>query len=197
MINDAVDFIRRELINHLGVASEEVIAGNVHVLKERTARGVYVSLVNVEEECTLKNTRHFVKKTETTDPRYIQPPMYFNLYVLFAFDFEDYETSLLRMSQTIELFQSKPVFTAGTASVTFPNSLEKLIFDIYNLNFEHLNHLWSVLGSTYFPSILFKVRLVKVQLDVSVPAPPIDRVLVKSMVTFPPPNDKGDPHANV
>ena len=42
-----------------------------------------------------------------------------------------------------------------------------------NLNFEQLNHLWGVLGGAYFPSVLYKVRLVKIRSDADMPAPEI------------------------
>ena len=32
-----------------------------------------------------------------------------------------------------------------------------------NLSFEELNNLWSVLGGTYLPSAVYKVRLVRVE----------------------------------
>jgi hypothetical protein len=41
MIDDAFAYIRREVVNHLGVADTEVIAGKVHALKEDgAARGL-------------------------------------------------------------------------------------------------------------------------------------------------------------
>jgi hypothetical protein len=40
MIDDAVAYLRREVVNHLGVADTDVIAGNVHTLEEDGARDV-------------------------------------------------------------------------------------------------------------------------------------------------------------
>ena len=51
MIDDAFAYIRREVVNHQGVADTEVIAGNVHALKEDgAARGLQrdVSLAGPE-----------------------------------------------------------------------------------------------------------------------------------------------------
>jgi Pvc16 N-terminal domain len=181
MINEAIEYIRREIRVVLGVDDTEVIAGNVHELKDsNNIRGLYLSLVNLEEESTLKNNNHYLR--QNNDVRYQQPAIYLNLFLLFSFNFENYGTSLLRLSQVIELFQSKPVFIAENETVNnpFPSTLEKLIFDFYNLNFEQLNHLWGILGGTYFPSVLYKVRLVKIQRDESIEAPEIITIQVNT-----------------
>ncbi len=179
MINEALEYIRRELRDDLGIDDAEVIINHAHLLKEiSNDNGVYISLVNVEEEKVLKNTRHYLRINDQTF--YQQPPVFLNLYLLFSFEFANYSTSLLRLSETIERFQSKPVFSAvnETATNPFPADLEKLIFDFYNLNFEQLNHLWAVLGGAYFPSVLYKVRMVKIQLDETIAGPEITRVQV-------------------
>ncbi|HWR83759.1 MAG TPA: DUF4255 domain-containing protein [Candidatus Deferrimicrobium sp.] len=164
MINEALSYIRRKVRDGLdpNVSDGEVILGNIHALKENTnQRGVYISLVNLEEEATLKNTNHYRRND---DAWYPQQTLYLNLYLLFAFNFQDYSASLIRLSKTVEFFLKNPVFPTSdeSAANSFPTELEKLIFDIYNLNFEQLNHLWSILGGAYFPSVLYKVRLIKV-----------------------------------
>ena len=174
MIEEAVGYIRREVKDFLGVPDAEVIIGNVHTLKDDTnSRGVYISLVNIEEESTFKNTPHYSRQNGST--RYQEPPVFLNLYLLFAFDFADYDASLVRLSRTIERFQSKPTFSSQNETLTnaFPPTLERLTLDFHNLNLEQLNHMWGVLGGAYFPSVLYKVRLVRVQRDESTAAPEI------------------------
>jgi hypothetical protein len=174
MISDAVAYIRREVVAYLGVADTDVVAGNIPLLKEdANARGLYVSVVNLEEEHTLRNTGHALRQNGAV--RYQEPPVHLNVYLLFAAAFDNYETGLLRLSQAIELFQSRRVFEAATASpgIAFPVSLERLIFDFYDLTLEQLNHLWGVLGGAYFPSALYKVRLVTIQRDVTLAGPEI------------------------
>jgi hypothetical protein len=179
MINEALEYIQRELRDYLGIDDADAIINHAHLLKEpNNAKGVYISLVNLEEEKVLKNTRHSLRINDQTV--YQQPPVFLNLYVLFSFEFTNYSTSLLHLSKTIERFQSKSVFSAETATAAnpFPSGLNKLIFDFHNLNFEQLNHLWGVLGGAYFPSVLYKVRMVKVQLEETVAAPEITRIEV-------------------
>jgi len=182
MISDAMEYIRREVVAYLGIGNGDVVAGYIHLLKEdNTTRGLYMSLVNLEEEATLRNTSHAIRHPDNT-VTYREPPLFLNVYLLFAANFSNYDTSLLRLSQTIELFQSKRMFEAANASAAnpFPITLEKLIFDFYNLNTEQLNNLWSVLGGAYLPSVVYKMRMVRVQRDESVSGPPITTIRVDS-----------------
>ena len=183
MINDAIDYIRKEVNNYLAVDDTDVIIGNIHEFKEKDSHGLFLSLANIQEEITLKNTSHYIRQNNTV--HYKQPPVYINLYLLFAANFTNYSSSLQRISQTIELFQSKPVFEASNQAPAnpFPSDLEKLIFDFHNLNLEQLNHLWGILGGAYFPSVLYKVRLVRVQRDESLAGPEITTIQVDTSLS--------------
>ncbi|NLE61578.1 MAG: DUF4255 domain-containing protein [Planctomycetes bacterium] len=179
MINEAVEYVRREVRDHLGVPDQDVFIGDIHALKaDNKKRGIYISLVNLEEENTLKNTSHVIRQNDRA--HYKQPPVHLNLYLLFAFNFEKYDVSLLRLSETIELFQSKPVLSSETATAgnPFPTTLEKLIFDFHDLNLEQLSYLWGILGGAYLPSALYKVRMIRVQADTAAAAPEITSIRV-------------------
>lgn len=181
MINDAVDYLRREVVEYLGVPTGEVFAGPIHALREDTNnRGLYLSVVDLALETTLRNTPHALRQNNSV--RYQEPPVFLNVYLLFAADYAVYDTSLLRLSQTIERFQSKPRYDAASASLTnpFPASLEKLILDFCTLTFEQLNDLWGILGGSHLPSVLYKVRMVQVQRDVTTAGPEITTIRVES-----------------
>lgn len=179
MISDAVEYIRREVVNVPGLADEDVLTGNIHMLKkENNKKGLILSLANVKEERTLHNTSHITRKNNQV--HYQEPPLYLNLYLLIAANFENYDTSLQRLSEVIEFFQSKRTFEAKNASQNnpFPATLNRLILDLYNLNFEQLSHLWDILGGEYLPSVLYQVRLVKIQRDESLAGPEISTIEV-------------------
>jgi hypothetical protein len=183
MIDDAITYVRDEVRTYLGLTNQEVITGHLHELKDNTSMmGVFLSLVNLEEEPTLKNGSRFVRQNDVV--RYMQPPVFLNLYLLFAFRFQNYGASLLHLSRTVELFQTKPVFSEATAApgLTFPLNLDKLVFDFFNLNLEQLNYLWSMSGGVYLPSVLYKVRLVRVQADAVFDAPDITTVRVDTVL---------------
>ena len=179
MIGDAIEFIRKELRAHLGVADDEVLINSARKLaEEQNPPGAYICLVNLEEESALRNTPHVERRAGQA--HYVEPPVFLNLYLLFAFEFVNYSSSLVHLSKTVELFQSKrwfgPETQSGPGAIPFPASLEKLVFDMVNMDFEQLNNLWGVLGGAYFPSVVYKVRLVKVQADKAAPAPEIETI---------------------
>lgn len=164
MIDEALSYIRKELHDRLSVADAEVMIESARVLSgQNNAQGAYITLVNVEEESTLRNLPNVERIGGALQRQ--EPPVHLNLYLLFSFEFQTYETSLLHLSNTIGLFQEKRVYTAANASNTnpFPAGLEKLIFELHNMNFEALNNLWSVMGGAYFPSVIYKVRMVRIQ----------------------------------
>ncbi len=175
MIAQALEFIRKSVEEHLDGTPEVVIDSARKLSKEENA-GAIITLVNVQEETVLRNTPHVERRNGQT--HYIEPPVYVNLHLLFAFDFQSYATSLAHLSDTIELFQARRWFSAenSTPNNPFPPSLEKLVVEIVNLGFEELNNLWGVLGGTYLPSVLCKFRLVKIQAGDLVEAPEITTI---------------------
>lgn len=165
MIDEALGFIRREVREHLQISDAQVDIGHIHELREnQTADGVRIALVNISEEPNLRNTPHVVR-SPTGSVEYQEPAVYLNAWLLIAFEFSQYDTSLLRLSQTVELFQSKRFFDASNqrAANPFPDTLQRLVFEMHSADFEQLNHLWGILGGTYFPSVVYQMRVVKVQ----------------------------------
>ena len=45
----------------------------------------------------------------------------------------------------------------------FPDGVEQLAFDLHSMPIDELNHLWGTLGSSYLPSVLYRVRTVPIQ----------------------------------
>lgn len=186
MIGDAIEFIRKEVRDHLGVADDEVIINSARrLVEDANPPGAYISLVNVQEETALRNAPHVERRQGQS--QYVEPPVFLNLYLLFAFEFLTYASSLLHLSKTVELFQTKRWFSpetqSGPGANAFPATLEKLVFEMVNMNFEELNNLWGVLGGAYFPSVVYKVRLVKVQFDQATPASEIQTIQLDTVIT--------------
>ncbi|MDX1636330.1 MAG: DUF4255 domain-containing protein [Balneolaceae bacterium] len=180
MIKQALDYVREELAFGLGLGISDVLIDNISKIQEKKAQGLVISLLNAEEERTLKNTPHYVRKNNQL--MYKEPPVYLNINTLMAFEFEDYGTSLQRLAETVDFFQGKRWFTAENerAANPFPAGLHKLILDLQEMNFEQLNHIWSISGGTHYPSLLYKIRLVKIQPDEEVEGPEIDTIQLDS-----------------
>jgi hypothetical protein len=179
MIADALDFTRRQLRAYLNVADAEVIVNSARTLVEKdNPPGAYLSVINVQEESALRNLSHVERRSGQS--HYVEPPVHLNVFVLIAFEFQTYDTSLVHLSKAVELFQHRRWFSAATqagpGAIPFPATLEKLVFDLVNMNFEELNNLWGVLGGSYFPSVVYKVRMVRVQASTAMPAPEITTI---------------------
>lgn len=122
-----------------------------------------LSLVNVEEESTLKNGRAF-----TSEPNgsvsYHHLPLHLNLFLLWTANYRNYETALKRLSQVMVFFQGKKKFTPANSPM--PNSplLDfSLTVELLSLSFEEVNHLWGSLGGKQFPFAAYRGRLVTLQ----------------------------------
>lgn len=187
MISDTITLIKEELgryieLNRRGgdsITAADVIMDNIAVWEsDNTSNSlsnqIVISLVNVEEESTLKNGKPYIKNGATGGTLYINRPIHVNLYLLFALPPEanafGYERALQRLSLVIEFFQSKKLFTLSnspTSSLNDDNNLElkeiRAVMELYTLTFEQLNHLWGSLGGKQVPSVMYKVRLTKIQ----------------------------------
>lgn len=185
MISESIEFVRKVLRDYLGVADDEVIIDAARTLVgEANKRGCYISLVNLEEEAALKNLPHTERRVGQLVR--VEPPVHLNLYLLFAFEFQTYPTSLVHLGKTIELFQLHrwfgPETQGGPGAVAFPAGVERLTFELVNMNFEALNNLWGILGGSHFPSVVYKARLVRIAATTAAPEPEITTIRVDAVV---------------
>jgi hypothetical protein len=166
MIYDTLNFLTVEVNNYLNnkipnpIPEPRLKMGNVSRALDDSLSGVFslkdkaiITLVNVEEDRAARQQENYVKGEVKTI--YRKPPLYLNLYVLVSITRDDYKDSLIWLSTIMQFFQHQNVFTP----ITHPSlKAEKLIVDMHNLTFEQINHLWSTLGGKYLPSVLYKIR---------------------------------------
>lgn len=171
MIYDTLKFLSEEVNKYLslkmGVLAEPRLKiGNVSLALDNTLTGenslagkAVLSLVNVEEDKVAKQQENFVRKDSSAV--YKSPPLYLNIYVLFSINKPEYDDSLKWLGHIMQFFQHQQVFTP----VTHPNldpKIPRIVVDLFSLNFEQVNHLWSTLGGKYMPSVLYKIRQISV-----------------------------------
>ncbi len=148
------------------MAKTKIAGGDDNSLEER----VVVSLVNVAEEGTLKNKPAF--RRVGLENIEIQPPVHVNLYLLFAANVSNYSMAIEYLLRVMEFFQSKKLFkfkNAPMASVD-PNLVERqgdieICIELHTLSFEQLNDLWGSLGSKQVPFVLYRARLIPIQME--------------------------------
>jgi hypothetical protein len=96
----------------------------------------------------------------------ITPPLYIDLFVLFFANFNDknYPEGLGVISRTISFFQQNPWFTRENLPGLDPE-IDKLTFEMVNLEMTDLNYLMGMIGAKYLPSVYYKVRVIPFRSD--------------------------------
>ncbi|MBG6132816.1 hypothetical protein IWQ47_004354 [Aquimarina sp. EL_43] len=170
MIGKAMSFIEDRTNQYfqgiLGPSTEKYAAlGNIAKIveggdttDEEGGSGIVITLVNIEEDRISKNPDGIYRQGDKVIRS--NPEILVNLYVLFSANLT-YTTALSRISSVIQCFQSNNFFTVPK----FPSldeDIMKLHIELYTMNFEQINHLWSTLGGKYLPSVLYKMKLIPI-----------------------------------
>ncbi|MEL6639444.1 MAG: DUF4255 domain-containing protein [Bacteroidota bacterium] len=198
MIHHALRFVTESLNTYLNQQAGNITTPSrmVHLTNVAAGdsisipdRSIGVSLVNIEEERVFKEQRSTVIN-EYGRAEIRNPELKLNLYVLVSANFtredgdttEDYIEGLKQLSQVIEFFQGKNVFTNENSPylASLDPSIQKLIVEFYSHSFEQMYNFWSVLGGNYLPSVLYRVRLLTVQKrEVLGSNNPIEKIIIK------------------
>jgi hypothetical protein len=195
MIDAAFALLNNQLaayIESMGGDRLDVIMANIAAIDAANSnvdleRKVILSLVNIEEEAALKNAGPLYRNVKTLN--YVNPPIYLNLYLLITAHYEKYEDALTRLSNVIQFFQGKNSFSLKNSPpndmLLNPDTYEdiQLHLEMFSLSFEQLNHLWGSLGGKQWPSVLYKVRLVKITENrITAQGPLIEQVQTKDNI---------------
>ena len=136
---------------------------------------LYLSMVNIKEEKTLKNLPNYARNDAALKVSYENSPVFLNVQILITATHTDYTNALTALSRVIRFFQFRNVFTqdnVAPASITTAgvpiNPLDqleefKLIFDLYSPTMEEVNHLWGTLGGKQYPFVLYLVRMLELK----------------------------------
>lgn len=147
----------------LNITDDNIALNNVALVESADGandihnHNVIISLVNIEEESSLKNGLHY-RRTSVGGIQYENPPVYLNLYLLFTTNFPNsYNKSLVLLGFIIQFFQGQNIFSLPTDEGELQLSL-----DLYTMTFEQVNHLWGSLGGKQIPFVMYKARLVRI-----------------------------------
>ena len=154
MIGLALKLLRDELSEYVfqnkrpgdTITQDDVILHNIALMGEDAtvdlSNKVVITLVNSEEESTLKNNGNTVRTINGY--RYVEPAVFLNLYILISAtlgkDLQDaYEFALHRLSSIVQFFQAKKSFTVKNSpftSISNDNNIPQEIKDQLRLNVE-------------------------------------------------------------
>jgi hypothetical protein len=92
-----------------------------------------------------------------------QPAVWLNLLVMFAANFRgaNYAESLKLIAHTVAFFQSRPVFEPQNCP-GMDRDIARVVLDLESLSINDLTNLWGMLGGHYLPSVLYRVRLLRI-----------------------------------
>lgn len=154
------DFLKRKYNSHENRVQLGTILDQSGAIPEENKNKMIVSLVNLEHETNTQS----MKNGMTVGNKFYQsqPPLSFNLNVLFAGLFNQYEESLKFLSDTIYYFQAKPLFNAQN-SPDLDERVFQITLEVLKLNSNETYNLWSSMGAKYVPSIVFKIRILTFQ----------------------------------
>jgi hypothetical protein len=175
MIETALILLKNELLNFLARKDPaNVVVDNIGLLETSNGNSltenIVITLVNIEEESTLKN-QSTQKRPFLKSAIYQNPPIYLNLYILFTCNYsgDHYQLALRRLSYIIQFVQSRNSFSASNSVAAGTLDLSQLgiadlefTLELYTLTFEQINHLWGSLGGRQVPFVMFKMRLVAI-----------------------------------
>ena len=200
MIDAALSFLSDELNEYLQIKSNDpdtqrIILSNVAISSEGGSglgipdNHLGMSLINIEEERVFKDQRTaFINADGITE--HMNPELKLNIYVLISANYqdsvasgssEDYKEGLKQLSYVISFFQAKNVFNKDNSPTLAEASIDKLVVELYSYSFEQLNNFWSVLGTHYLPSVLYKIRVITFQEQaIQETALPIEKINVNT-----------------
>jgi Pvc16 N-terminal domain len=141
---------------------------------KETENKVVMFLANIKHETTI-GTYNPAVPARNHQYAALPPPLYISLMVLFFANFynQTYAKGLEMISLVISFFQQNPMFTPENLPglnepprrSSCPNSIgnatfiEKLTFEITNLDLIDVSYLMGIMGTHYLPSVYYKVRM--------------------------------------
>lgn len=168
MIEGTISFIEEQLNaylqNKMGFKEERVISSNLveqdGSIAIRNDNRVVISLVDLDQESTLKNSNRFEMAPDGST-RQILPAVHLNLLIMFScfFNSANYKEGLKYLSNIILFFQGRPVFTNNSHPQLNKYGIEKISFEMYHPDYQARNNLWTILGLKYLPSVIYKVKV--------------------------------------
>lgn len=134
---------------------------NINDEKNDLQNKIILTLIKVEEESSLKNGAFYIKKSPQETGKH-HPAIYLNLYLLVSVTKKNYREALQLLSDTITFFQAHKVFTGQLSNKGAEEEISfKITVELHDINFQEVFDMWSNLGNKQFPSVIYKVRLLK------------------------------------
>lgn len=169
MINDSLQFTKnllgQFLKNRFALDDDKIVLNYIvdtsGVFPKANQNKVVLSLINIEKET---NQPFYVqnKRLESGNYSHFNPVERYNIDLLISCNFEDYSESLKFLDAVINFFQINNYLDASSSS-SIPSDLSRLEFEYEKISYHQMHSLWTAMAAKYQPSIIYKMKLIKVQ----------------------------------
>lgn len=161
MIHEVVPAVVSELNDYLAARLDaepgKVVIGNLMnqdgTIGLKQENKIVCSLINIERD---GSRQQYYPGSN--------PPVAVNLYVIFYAYFTpaNYLEALKFISGVITFFQQRSSFESSDTPL-MPASADKILFEIENIHWRELGSVFQYLGINYTPSIIYKVRTLRME----------------------------------
>ena len=171
MIKGALIFIKQQLDQHLALdfdLDESAVVLNSLLEEEgepakKNQNKMVITMINLDHE-TSRQYSGMQRRVDDNQVAVVNQAVLFNIDLLFTANFDDYEEALKFLSATISFFQANASFNASNRP-GMPIGVSKLNFEIENSSYLDTHNLWSAMGASYRPSIIYKIRHVTIDAE--------------------------------
>lgn len=166
-ISPVLEFIRDRIVTYSGTPNS-VTVGNVALLGDEEFRAanfskIFITVLKIDEERLANNTNvYFIRDINDDYSKRSNPLKYFSINLLFAAcsNNERYSEAIQRLERVLECFQEQHIYEIPISGR--PENL-RIVLEIQNKDLNQQNQLWSILGGKYFPSVIYKVKMIPIQ----------------------------------
>ncbi|MGG8496983.1 DUF4255 domain-containing protein [Tenacibaculum sp. TC6] len=169
MISKALQFtntsLNQFLKNKFGLSDDVVVTNRIidqnGTVPVENQNKVIISIVHVGQE-TVKS--FYNRNNRMANGNYENKPVgeRYNIYILIAPNFEEYNETLKFLNASIQFFQINGALDANTSS-TIPKGITRLEFEFEKGDgYLQMHNLWSALGAKYQPSVIYKMKLISI-----------------------------------
>jgi hypothetical protein len=135
---------------------------NINDEKNDLQNKIIFTVIKVEEETSLKNRNSYTKKEKAQIIKH-HPPLYLNLYLLVSVTKKTYKEALQLLSDTITFFQAHNIFLIQPGDENSADGEHyRITVEYHEINLQEVFDMWSNLGNKHFPSVFYKIRLLKI-----------------------------------
>jgi len=171
MIEETLAFLAKEMNDYFLSRYKEkdkVVLGSLVGLdgkpNAKLDNKVVMSLMNILEDKIIQSNSTTYARSNGRAIGRISPPVDLSLTILFAANFNagNYTQALKYISRVIGFFQINRNFTRDS----FPGmvaGVDRLNVEIVNMDSDSLHNVWGLIGGKYVPSIMYKLRSIRIQ----------------------------------